>query len=110
MYNKNMLSTTELGPQDLFYKWNCINKKTIPKISDTIKIQQLQEDITKQKEYIDYLSILLDNKEKEISKITKSNNTNLKIKNNVINILINTLKMHNIDCDINSINVIAKQK
>ena len=109
MNNRNIISSTELGPEDLFLKWNS-NPKITTKTNDILKIKQLQEEVIKQKEYINYLSILLDNKEKEISKITKFNNTNLKVKNNVINILLNTLQLHNITCDLKAINMLAKQK
>ena len=105
---KTIISSIELGENDLFLALGNPNSKKTDVNSLKLQITSLQEENGKQKNYIDYLTKLLDNKEKEISKQIKCNNTNLKIKNNIINILINTLKMHNISCNLDSVTQVAK--
>ena len=105
---KTVISSIELGDNDLFLALGNPNLNNPDVNSLKLRITSLQEENIKQKDYIDYLTILLNSKEKEISKQIKFNNTNLKVKNNIINILLNTLKMHNIDCNLNSVTQVAK--
>ena len=98
---KTIISAIELGPDDLFLalgsNFKDYEKIDIPKLKQ--ELTNLRDENLKQKEYIKYLKNLLDNKENQIRKLNKTQNSTLKIKDNAINLLISTLAVHNIKCD-----------